>query len=254
MGFGTILRIKDKAFKVEFLTSVSDFGPDDLFGFLAHDDLILDKLITLTTQIPYNLKLPDYMKVKSVCLAVLKDRSEVVGLDMKNVKKQGANIRNEYNFVSFGAYTPKFGPDEKLIEIMHRPTGHVVKTPDSWINRNCTMVNNHDDMAAYFKRPNFPDYYLHKFYEGTLHGPYDSPRFVGSKPSVQLEKYASTVHNTWLAEAQAVSAGASATTEVEEKACTLAKAEAGERVAKARVAAKVRAARRSEQCVVVLKA
>lgn len=255
--FGSYKRIKDDAFKMRALMQKSDFVEDDLLAMMKKDSDVLDKLLTLITQIGCAQVLPDNLRVKDCCFQMILDRTSHCRNRLDRAKANGCIVEGRFDFKRFGCYILEFDEDKNLVAVTHRATACKVTVDGSWITDKAKFCLNFDDMNAYLEIAPYPKVHVHSFFkseDGVAKGPFEHTQFYGPTASKKLKTYATSVRAAWEHARQNLAAGSASSSTCQTKLDDMKKDLNQTKMSKARAAAKASAKLKADANIVSLAA
>jgi hypothetical protein len=163
----TLASEKLDGFKISFLTQVSDIELATLTKVAAKGTDHLNYLISAATLLPMEMKIPDCLLGKAVLLAFMLQRNLDLGSRLSEVAKKGiVGSDGVIDMQLLVAFKTVYNPDDRLISIIHIPTGAVATVgPDYMITRTFMFDKVFDDFQACVELAPMPAIRLSQFFK-----------------------------------------------------------------------------------------
>lgn len=168
----------------EFLVKNSDLQADHLGAIQKRDPKGPHKILLGMIQLPSTLKLEGDMVCRGFINFLCKDRYELCGRRMHNLKGCGNYADGQVFWADCGSYQCDFA-DNKLIKVQHRSSGDSVDIDplELYVTTRWQMIDNWSDMNAHFTFGGQPGL---KLARDPATGPWKVPHFTGIKqPALQ---------------------------------------------------------------------
>lgn len=243
----------DQDIKISFVTRHSDMSGADIIKMMANDQQHLQDIFQYALQLPMKSKFPSELLVVDVMNDFLEDRATKAGSRLLKFKGMGG-LDNRTGRPMFQGSTGCYAltvTEGKITKFLH-VSGESVDIDESWgLTNRHALRDNHDDWAACLVLKPMPDIKLASLFDSKARqGPHRITNYNG-KPK-ELLAQAQAVHAAWAQRRHEHDSRGSITSDIAKSLDEQRRADAKQRMSKAKVAAERALAKKRARTTQVL--
>lgn len=167
----TTLGRLEPEFAINFLTSVSDMTTKDILAAKAFDDEAVSQFLEMATGKQSSLRLPAELRIKAVCLKLLKECSDQAGNPLRTFKADGGLKMNGEIDWTKGVYRCEEDEQSTIISISYLGKDKRDTSGDGLV-KGFVLMYNWSQWRAALAKPPYPPIRIASLFEQSKSGPW----------------------------------------------------------------------------------